>query len=525
MIDILNPGYDSDRYPASIQSFELLRQNNMVYVDKTAYIYRLTRTPQSYFLSRPRRFGKSLMLSTIHAFFEGRRELFEGLAIYDLEQDWKSYPVIHISLGSGEMQNPDKVVQHLDFEINRNAERLSVILDAVELSDRFSQLITRAYDKYNTGVVVLIDEYDKPLQETMHTEGPLLQAAQELLRGFYGCIKECNRYLRFVMITGVTKFGHVNIFSGLNNLIDLSLIPWCNAICGISQSEMQHYFTEDIATLGKLNGMSAEQCATKIKEYYDGYRFAGTGENIYNPYSVMNAFARMQFDSFWFQTGTPYSLIKTLAMRSYNLENLEGTTAHAQQLMGIRASHSNPVGLLYQTGYLTIKNFDDDMYTLGFPNREVSSGFYNDLLDVIYHSDRPGTFSAWQLLGAAKSGDAEQVVQLLQKALATYNYDQLKDVKQEAQFNMLLQSVCMAVGLTANAEVHMASGRIDMVIETKRYVYLFEFKINSTAAAALRQINSKGYKYKFAGDHRKLFKIGMNIDPTLRQITDYVIQA
>lgn len=383
-MDLFNLGYDRNRYPAGQQDFASLRKGNMLYVDKTAYIYELTRQNYNYFLSRPRRFGKSLLLSTIAAYFEGRRELFDGLAIADLEKEWIAYPVIRIDLSQGEFNSRENAILELENQLQNNAIRLGIELTYHDIIGKFQELIQRAAKVSGCKVVVLIDEYDKPILETKYEAEETHKQMHTFMRGFYGCLKGNAEHLRFVMLTGITKVSHVSIFSGLNNLIDLSLQPWCNALCGISESELQHYFAEDMATFAKVNSMSIEEVKDQFKRYYDGYRFAEYGENIYNPYSVVLAFQNMKFADYWFVSGTPNHLIQTLNNEDFNFDGLEGYAAEQSELMGIATTDGNPVGLLYQSGYLTIKDYEDDLYILGFPNKEVESGFYDILtMDAI----------------------------------------------------------------------------------------------------------------------------------------------
>lgn len=519
-----NLGYDRGRYPDGVQDFATLRNSNMVYVDKTAYVYELTRKPVSYFLSRPRRFGKSLLLSTITAYFEGRKELFEGLAIADMEKDWVKHPVIRIDLSRGVFTSEDGSIVRLFSQLKNNAERLGLILEDTTPDGQFYELIEKAYQKTNKKVVVLIDEYDKPLLETMYESEELHSKMHSLMRGFYGCLKAASEYLRFAMISGITKVAHVNIFSGLNNLTDLSLQPWCNALCGISGSEMQEYFEEDMHTFARLNQMTFDEVKAQFKRYYDGYRFAEYGENIYNPYSVVLAFQNMKFSDYWFVSGTPNHLIRSLNNDDFNFSGLEGYAADQAELMGIPTTNGNPVGLLYQSGYLTIKNYEDDLYILGFPNKEVESGFYDILLQVLYPTSSHDGFSAINVRKAALRGMPQKLVELLDKGLIDYNYQQHKDIDGEAVLNSLLYGLVHAIGLNVQAEYHIANGRIDMVIETKRFVYLFEFKVNKTATAALRQINEVGYADRYRYDSRKLFKIGLNYNTQLRRIDDAIIE-
>lgn len=407
-MDIFNLGYDPNHYPTSQQSFAAIREGNMLYVDKTAYVYQLTRQRSSFFLSRPRRFGKSMLLSTIAAYFEGRRELFKGLAIDKLEQDWNIHPVISISLGSFNGLSIDSLQAVINSDLNINASKFGININdtSEDLAARFKALIIEAHKRTGRETVVLIDEYDKPLNETRFIEDNLHENMRSILRGFYSVLKDCAEHLRFVMLTGVTKYTHVSIFSGLNNLRDISLEPWANAICGISQSEMLQYFSEDMATFGKLNNLTAEETAEKFKHYYDGYRFSSVGENIYNPFSVINAFGSMRFKEYWFESGTPNHLIKSLEEIDFDFDSLEGETATSLELMGLPYTNSNPIGLLYQTGYLTIKDYDADdwLYTLGFPNLEVKSGFYDALISVLAEKNHVKGYSASNVRKAAQQG-------------------------------------------------------------------------------------------------------------------------
>lgn len=526
-MDILNIGYDFHRYPATQQSFPAIRRGKQLYVDKTAYVYELTRQSASYFLSRPRRFGKSMLLSTITAYFEGRRELFEGLAIEKLETEWTVHPVINISMGSFNGLTVESLQSIIDTDIEANGRKFDIVPEGNDLSGKFKSLILQAHEKTGREVVVLIDEYDKPLNETRFTDERMHETMRSMLRGFYSVLKDSAEHLRFVMITGVTKYTQVSIFSGLNNLLDLSLEPWCNAICGISESEMRQYFVEDMATFGRINNMTPEEVAAKFKYYYDGYRFASFGENIYNPYSVVNAFARMRFEEYWFVTGTPYHLIKTLLYQDFDFEHIEGYLASESELMGIPTKETNPIGLLYQTGYLTIKDYEAGNYVLGFPNKEVKTGFYEGLLSILVPSTPFEGYSASNVRKAAHNGNPQRLVALLDEGLCAYNclqFKGMKDLKTEALFNSMLYGLCSAIGLNVKAEYTVANGIIDLLLQTKRYTYIIECKKDSSAAAAMQQLNQRDYASRFKYDTRKLFKIGINYNTSTRQIDDVLIE-
>lgn len=523
-MNLFYPDYDDTRYPDGVQDFSTLRENNMVYVDKTAYIYRLVRKPVSYFLSRPRRFGKSLLLSTIEAYFQGRKELFQGLAINDLEKDWTRHPVIRIDLSQGVFSSVEGSEERLRTQLRSNARKLQIELTETTPDGQFQELIETAFYTYGKKVVVLIDEYDKPILETKFESDKLHKDVQDLMRGFFGCLKGNSEFLRFVMLTGITKLSHVNIFSGLNNLTDISLQPWCNSLCGISESEMQAYFANDMKIFADINNLTPEQVQSQFRHYYDGYRFAKQGENIYNPYSVILAFQNMEFANYWFTTGTPSHLIRSLINEDFDFNAMNGCTASAEELMGIPTTDGNPVGLLYQSGYLTIKNYEDEVYTLGFPNKEVESGFYDILLQMLFPQASRKGYSAINVRKAAQQGDPDQLVQLLDMALIDYCYDQHKDIDAEAVLNSILFGLVHAIGLNVKAEYHTSNGRIDLTIETRKYIYLFEFKINKSASAALKQINNVGYATHYKHDSRKLFKIGLNFNTKLRGFDDVLIE-
>lgn len=517
-----NPNFTIGRYPIGDSSFTQIREEGKIYVDKTAELYQLVNDSKYYFLSRPRRFGKSLMLSTLKAFFEGHKELFDGLAMGRLETEWRQHPVIHLSMGGKDFSSLGDLKIHLNAILGDNEFDLNIESDAESPETRFKALIKKAHNKYGQKVVILVDEYDKPILDTRYKESNLHEDVKSLLRAFYGCIKEAADHIRFVMITGITKFSHVNIFSGLNNLRDISLLPEYNAICGITESEMAEYFSEDIAVFAQRNCMTPEDAKKEIKLQYDGYRFASEGENIYNPFSTLNAFANMRFGSYWFQSGTSRYLVEELQQNHYDFSNLDGVEASEYELSGAPEVTDNPVGLLYQSGYLTIKDYEYGTYILGFPNHEVSSGFYNELLKIILPQDSD-RFNALSLYRYANLGEPEKLMQQLQLGLSKFNCMQIQKPEYEYQFKTMLHAIVMASGLDVESEVLTPAGRIDMVVRTLHYIYLIEFKIDSTPEAALRQIDSKDYPFKYYGDPRPIYKIGANFSTELRRLTGWII--
>ena len=374
------------KYPVGIQNFEDLRKEGYCYVDKTELMYQLVQSGKYYFLSRPRRFGKSLLLSTIQAYFEGKKELFHGLAVEQLEQEWNTYPVLHLDLNAQKYDTPESLYSMLNDALCNWESQYETRPSETTHSLRFQGVIQRAAEKCGQKVVVLIDEYDKPMLQAIGNEA-LQTEYRNTLKAFYGVLKSCDKYLRFAMLTGVTKFSKVSVFSDLNNLMDISLSSRFASICGITEQELHQYFKEDIRLLGESQGMSPEDTARELKQWYDGYHFSDRSEDIYNPFSLLNTFAQRQFGSYWFETGTPTFLVELLKHCRYDLNRLTQEMAMADSLNGIDSMEENPVPILYQSGYLTIKDFDREFryYTLGFPNKEVEEGFTKFLLPHYAH--------------------------------------------------------------------------------------------------------------------------------------------
>ena len=510
------------RYPIGQSDFTDIIKSGAVYVDKTALLYRMTHDSKYYFLSRPRRFGKSLMLSTLKAYFQGKRELFEGLAMSHLEKEWKQHPVIHLTMGGKDFYSIEMMHEHLSNQIEEYELALGVDSKGTSADTRFYNLIRNAAEKYGKNVVILIDEYDKPMLDTRHRNNALHSEIKNSLRGFYGVIKDRAEYIRFVMITGVTKFSHVNIFSGLNNLRDISLDPEYNALCGISENEMVEYFTEDMKLFAKKNGMTPEEAANEFKVHYDGYRFASEGENIYNPFSTILAFSKMRFGNYWFSSGTSDHLIKSLQRHHYNFNNLEGVRLSETAMMSEPSVEKAPTALLYQSGYLTIKDYEFGSYILGFPNKEVSSSFYNVLLHYLVPVQEE-QFSAFLLAAYAHKGEVEEMMKMLQLGLSHFNHMETQKPEYEYHFKVILKALLMAAALHVKGEVLTPAGRIDMSLETPHTVYLFEFKLDSTPEVALKQIEDKDYSFHYYGDTRQIVKIGANFSTSLRRLTGWVI--
>ena len=512
------------QYPIGIQSFEKLREGGYVYIAKTALLYKLARIGQYVFLSRPRRFGKSLVLSTLEAYFEGRKELFEGLAMAELEKEWARYPVIHIDLNKGPFASVENLRLHLIAQISKLEERFGRKESEVMISDRFSGVIERAVEKAGRNVVVLIDEYDKPLLEAIG-KPDLLEAMRDELRGFYSVLKSCDKYIRFAMLTGVTKFGRLSVFSGLNNLEDITFDPEYASLCGITEPELLDTFSESIKTMAGMCGCSYDEIVLRLRNLYDGYRFTQIRTLVYNPFSLLIAFKRKKLGQFWFETGTPKYLVELLQKNQYNLSDLEGKRARESRLSAFDPdTGTDPLPVMYQSGYLTIKDYDEenDEFSLGFPNNEVRIGFAEYVLPF-YVNNGPAVerFDFLIFRREIKEGRAEDFMQRLQALTADISYEILANC--ENDFQNLLFIIFTLASIEPAVERRTSDGRIDMVVETAKYVYVMEYKVDGTAQDAMDQINSKQYSLSWTADSRQVIKIGATFSTTERHLTDYLI--
>ena len=457
-------------YPIGIQNFEKIRKDGYLYIDKTALVYQLVTTGQYYFLSRPRRFGKSLLLSTLEAYFQGKKELFEGLAMEKLEKDWKEYPILHFDLNISQYDSPDSLYKILN------------------------DILSRYEDEYGT----------RPSEVTLP--------------------------LRFALLTGVTKFGKISVFSDLNNLMDLSMDNRYVEICGITEKEIHAYLDDEVKELADTQMTTYEETCLKLKQRYDGYHFTAKSEGIYNPFSLLNTFAKMEFGDYWFETGTPSYLVELLKHTHYDLYEMANTETDADVLNSIDSTSNNPIPVIYQSGYLTIKGYDPEfgIYRLGFPNKEVEEGFVKYLLPFytsIQASKTP--FEIGQFVREIRSGNYDAFFHRLQSFFADTPYEVIAGQKPERDtelhYRNVLFIVFKLVGLYTQVEYHTSNGRIDLVLQTDRYVYIMEFKLNGTAEEALRQIEEKGYALPFAGDNREVFKIGVNFSAETRNIEKWLV--
>ena len=511
------------KYPIGIQNFGEVRRNGYAYVDKTALLYKLVSEGKYYFLSRPRRFGKSLFLSTLESYFCGEKELFEGLAVSELEHDWKSYPILHLDLNSREYKDDSS----LDAELNRHLEAWEKLYGDEykerDLEERFIHVINHAYEKTGKQVVILVDEYDKPLLQAIGNDA--LQAAyRSKLKAFYSVLKTLDAKIRFAFLTGVTKFGKVSVFSDLNNLIDLSFDRRYSSICGITESELHDNFDESVRKLAETNGLTRDECYKRLARDYDGYHFDYDTPGIYNPFSVLNTLASDRFRDYWFETGTPSFLVYQLKKTEYPLESMTEEELTTDTLNSIDIMDENPLPLLYQSGYLTIKSYDKefDCYQLCFPNREVEQGFIRYLLPFYTPKTKDkSSYAISQFVKDVRSGDANAFMRRLEGFFANGDYQVMGDL--EVYFQNTLYVIFRMMGFYVEVERHTTNGRMDIVIQTPEYIYIMELKINQSADIALQQIEEKGYAKAFMNDSRKLYKIGVSFSTEKRLIEDWKV--
>lgn len=513
-------------YPIGIQTFANIREDDFAYVDKTTSVYKLATEGKCYFLSRPRRFGKSLLLSTLKSYFQGKKELFQGLAISKLEKEWKQYPVLHLDLNVKKYENKESLITILSRHLTswETAYDISNSYDNVE--DRFYNCIVNAAQQSSEGkVVILIDEYDKPLLEAIGNP-ELQEEYRQTLKAFYSNIKSCDEYIRFAMLTGVTKFSHLSIFSGLNNLNDISLDPDYADICGFTQQELETAFSESIDEFATAMKVSRAEMLELLKKHYDGYHFSrDLSVSVYNPFSIINAFAKNSLNAFWFATGTPNFLVEVIKQCDYSLDMLATEPKTAEDLGAIDAMYSDPIPLFFQSGYLTIKDYDSrlEAYQLDFPNKEVEQGFARFMSLYYNGGNRQGSFNIFRFVKAVESGDAEQFMTLLQAFYADNDY-QLTG-KLEVYFQNSLSMLFKLLGFYVQAERHTSKGRMDITLQTKDYIYILELKVDKTADEALQQIEDKQYAAPFKADPRKLFKIGVCFSSQERGISEWKMKG
>ena len=516
-------GTELRNLPIGIQNFESLRSDGYLYVDKTELIYRLVTTGRYYFLSRPRRFGKSLLMSTIHSYFSGRKDLFEGLAIENLEKEWLEHPVLHLDLNTNNYDSAEVLVKKLAETLNQWEILYECSRADLTLGMRFENVIRKAFEKTGRKVVILVDEYDKPMLQAIGN--PELQDAyRATLKGFYGALKSMDGCIRFALLTGVTKFGKVSVFSDLNNLNDISMDADYYDVCGITEEELRTQFVPEIKQLAARNGITEEACLEMLREKYDGYHFEESVPGVYNPFSLLNAFYKKKFGSYWFETGTPTYLVQLLQERDYDLEKMSREETTADDLNSIDSSSSDPIPVIYQSGYLTIKDYDPEFgtYTLGFPNAEVAEGFTKYLMpSYIHRKENRSPFLINNFVEDVRSGNTERFIERLRSLFADTPYDIIRNM--ETHYRNVVWLLFKLMGFYTQAEYRTSEGRIDMVVKTPKFCYVLEFKLDGTAEEALAQISDKNYTLPFAVEDQQIIRLGINFDSATRNIDKVLV--
>ena len=515
--------------PIGIQTFAELRTKNFVYVDKTLFIDRLVHIGKPYFLSRPRRFGKSLFLSTLRSYFEGRKDLFKDLAISKTETEWKKYPVFYFDFNIGDYTDENNFRKSLEKKLS-DYEAVYGSKGAQTISDRFSDLLKAAHEKTGLQAVILVDEYDKPLLNAMD-DSSLLDTFRKILKSFYGVIKGEDAHIQFVFITGVTRFDKVSIFSDLNNLNDISLDEDFTDICGVTQKELEENFVPEIENLSQKNKISKDVCLAELKRNYDGYHFSkDTETDIYNPFSLLNAFYKDNIGSYWFATGTPTFLTKMMRNINFDYTSLENEIeVGSRSLENYRLTATDPLPMLYQTGYITIKSYDKEFrsFTLGLPNDEVRYGLYENLIPLYAgYEEKTDGIEVLNFVRAIRAGKVQEFMERINNIFAAApKTSNQKHYELDCQAFVWL--IFKLMGEFVLCEVQNGKGRSDAVVWEKEAVYIFEFKIDKTAKEALDQINCKDYPIAYKNDAlngRKIIKVGVNYSTQKEQLTEWLIE-
>ena len=529
------------KLPVGIQSFKDLREKKFLYVDKTEYLSRLVNTGKVYFLSRPRRFGKSLFLSTLAAYFRGQKELFTGLYLEKAEEEaavqegrnaWETYPVLYLDFNTKNYTDKQSLVDILNLHLNEWEIQYAIPKTAEAPEDRFRLLIAALFKQTGKQVVILVDEYDKPLLQTMGANETLNEQYRNMLKAFYSVIKTCDQYIRFAFLTGVTKFSKISIFSDLNNLEDISLRNDYAGICGITGRELEQNFEPEIEALSIAEGLTRSKTLATLKKHYDGYRFATAGVNVYNPFSLLSAFKAKDFGSYWFSTGTPTFLVNYLKEAHYFIPDLDGNVElNEAGLETYRAVTENALPILFQSGYLTIIGYSKEarLYQLGFPNDEVRYGFLENLLPAYSGLPLGDTGkSVWQFVQDIREGNVDSFMERMRSIIAGIPYDNFTEENmklREQNYQTAVYLVFALMGQFVQTEVHCSTGRADCIVVTADTIYIFEFKLtgNSSAEDALNQIKEKEYAAKYQTDGKKIVLIGVGFDEKKRTIKDWQV--
>ena len=530
------------KLPIGIQSFEKLRRDRYVYIDKTAFLWQLVQGSNPYFLSRPRRFGKSLFLSTLAAYFRGKKELFKDLYLEKAEEEqaaqenrtpWQAYPVLYLDFNTGQYELTGALDETLSYFLDTEEPKYNLQKNGLSHAKRFTALIQAAYHQTGKQVVILVDEYDKPLLQTMEVNEELNEQYRNTLKAFYSVIKTCDEYIRFAFLTGVTKFSKISIFSDLNNLRDISMEEDYAGLCGITQTELETNFQPDIQTLAIRQNMDYPQALAALKQWYDGYLFHPAGEGMYNPFSLLSALVKKEIKSYWFSTGTPTFLVNFLKEAHYYIPDLDGKVELDEEgLQTYRAVAQDALPILFQAGYLTIKEYISDLrlYRLCFPNDEVRYGFLQNLLPA--YSDVPfGQTGVWvgRFVQDIRKGKVNEFMERMQAIISSIPYDDFPKDKlklREQNYQTAVYLVFALMGQFVQTEVHCATGRADAVVITADTVYIFEFKLNSSGSAedALTQIKKNGYAAQYKADGKKVVLIGAGFEEEKRTIKEWKVE-
>lgn len=514
-------------YPVGIQTFERIRKENKLYIDKTEYVYRMTHSGGCYFfLSRPRRFGKSLLVSTFESYFSGKKELFEGLAIEKLEQEWMEYPVLHFDMSGGKYMEKEQLEDYLSNRLEAEERKWGTTHSKRGVNDRLTELITTAYEISGKQVVVLIDEYDAPMLDVAH-ERKTLDELRNVMRNFYSPLKMCEPMLRFVFLTGITKFSQVSIFSELNNIKNISLDDEYAGVCGITKEELLTQMSEDIDVLAEALEMTREETIAKLKENYDGYHFSPASPDVFNPYSLLNCFDDKNFGAYWFSSGTPTYLINMLRKFKVLPAKIGRSLARSSAFDAPTENLKTITPLLYQSGYITIKGYDkmSQLFTLDLPNKEIKVGLFESLLPYYLEGmyAEEGDVAIAQMSVLIRQGDMDGALRLLQEFLGTVPY--CNNTNYEGHYQQVLFIIfTLLTHFVVDVEVHTPNGRVDVVMETEDTLYLIELKLNKSAQSAMQQINLKQYGQRFARCGKPIVKVGVNFDAKKGNIEDWIIE-
>ena len=513
-------------YPIGIQTFEKIRSGDFLYVDKTKYIYELAHRYQYVFLSRPRRFGKSLLVSTFESYFRGKKDLFNGLAIADLETEWFEYPVLHFSLDTAKLGTVEDLRCQIKHQLRRMERGYGMPEGGENISERFQSLVEDLYETRGKRVVVLIDEYDSPMLNVLHDKDRLEQMRTEM-QGFYSPLQALDPYLRFVFITGITKFSQLSIFSQINNLEVISMMPHFSAICGITNEELKSDFGEGIAEMSEKYGLSQSEVLKRLKSKYDGYHFSYNGTGVYNPFSLLSAMKNADFENYWFATGTPGFLLNQIRKFHTNITQIDGSMADASEFDAPTDSMHSILPLFYQSGYLTIREYDSRSrrYTLVYPNEEVKTGLTEYFIPYYVWSDINSTNNAcWDISEALMDGDIDRALTAAQGYFSSIPYQEgtLMDApSSEGHFTAMLYVMFSFLNKFVYSQVRVAKGRMDILVKTDSTVYVMELKLDGSVEEALQQIDDRKYAIPWQSDGRHVIKVGINFSTKERSIESW----